>query len=164
MENTELIKLLDNEIERVALVLRATRPESNDYCNVLDNMRNLFWFQDAVKHPRTEVALTTCSPEVVKTDEPKTVTESVPFIEEPAATFHYTEPEPVGESEPPVVVSETVEISYEDLRAAVKEKAASGKPMQPVIEKYVPDGKPVKLSSVPKARYAELMKELNNAG
>ena len=54
-------------------------------------------------------------------------------------------------------------MTYEELRATVKAKASSGIPMQSVIEKFVPEGKPVRLSSVPKSKWAELLEELSDA-
>lgn len=152
MERTELAAILGGEIDRAVFVLKATRPESNDYGTTLNNLRELFWLKMQMEIENPMPLSTIAQP--LETESP------MEEKAEPVASF---QSEPVGEPEPEIVV-ETVDITYEDLRAAVKEKAASGKPMQPVIEKYVPEGKPVRLSSVPKERYAELMKELYNAG
>lgn len=156
MERDELIQNLDAELTRAVKAMKAISPDSSGYRDLLGVLRELFWLRADIEGPGLEPK------GIVLNQEPAPVDMAEQFKTEKEDYADTFQPEPVGEPEP--VVADAVEITYEDLRAAVKEKAASGKPMQPVIEKYVPDGKPIKLSSVPKARYAELMEELNNAG
>ena len=49
----------------------------------------------------------------------------------------------------------------EEVRAVLDEAKNRGTILRPIIEKFVPEGAPVKFSSIPAARYKELVEELN---
>ena len=68
-------------------------------------------------------------------------------------------PEPVADPEP----VETKALTKEYVRSLLQEKAASGVVIEPFIAALVPEGKPVKLSSIKQADYGKLVEALNNA-
>lgn len=80
-------------------------------------------------------------------------------------------PEPVGEPEPTTVVEEVPwvedteekELTREDVRAICKDMAAKGVLVQPIMTKYIPEGKSVTLSNLKSADYPAFVKELKNA-
>lgn len=81
-----------------------------------------------------------------------------------------TVPEPVGEPEPTTVVEEVPwvedkdeKLTREDVRAICKDMAAKGVLVQPIMTKYIPEGKSVTLSNVKAADYPAFVKELKDA-
>lgn len=83
-------------------------------------------------------------------------------------------PEPVGEPEPITVVEEVPwvedneptqekELTREEVRAICKDMAAKGVLVQPIMTKYIPEGKSVTLSNLKSADYPAFVKELKNA-
>lgn len=90
-----------------------------------------------------------------------------------SSTFHVDEPvsEPVGEPERSTVVEEVPwvedteekELTREDVRAICKDMAAKGVLVQPIMTKYIPEGKSVTLSNLKSADYPAFVKELKNA-
>ena len=90
-----------------------------------------------------------------------------------SSTFHVDEPvpEPVGEPEPTTVVEEVPwventeekELTREEVRAICKDMAAKGVLVQPIMTKYIPEGKSVTLSNLKSADYPAFVKELKNA-
>ncbi len=79
-----------------------------------------------------------------------------------SSTFPTDEPvsESVGEPERTSVVEE--KLTKEKVRAILKEASEAGVLIQPVLEKFVPEGKKCNLSSVKAADYPALVKELND--
>ncbi len=87
-----------------------------------------------------------------------------------SSTFHVDEPvsESVGEPERPTVVEESVpweeeKLTKEKVRALLKEAAEAGVMVQPIMAKFIPEGKKQTFSSVKATDYEALVKELNNA-
>lgn len=75
-----------------------------------------------------------------------------------------TEAKPINEkpkAEP--IPAEPTALTAEVVRERLKTAAKNGVVIQPIVEKYVPEGKPKKFSSVPVDKYPELMEEINNA-
>ena len=173
MERLELMEKLEaklcEELESSLDEMLKVNKISHDYGEIIRNMESLFYFSRNVKDEieRIKNPVEVYGAQFIPAQEmPTTVTVESPTekAEEPKEeSFRTPEPEPVGDGRGVAVLEEPKELTYEDVRAAVKAKAASGVPMQPVIEKFVPNGKPVKLSSVPKTKWAELMKELEDA-
>lgn len=90
---------------------------------------------------------------VNESDESHVETETFQPKLEPVVT------ESVGDTEP----VETKTLTKEYVRSLLQEKAASGVIVEPFIAKLVPEGKPVKLSSIKVADYGKLVEALNNA-
>ena len=97
-----------------------------------------------------------------KNEQPKAELESFPTT--------VSVPEPVGEPEPTTVVEEVPwvedkdeKLTREDVRAICKDMAAKGVLVQPIMTKYIPEGKSVTLSNVKAADYPAFVKELKNA-
>ena len=55
------------------------------------------------------------------------------------------------------------ELTKESVRDLLKKKAAEGVLIQPIMEKFIPEGKPSKFSSIKASDYEALVKELNDA-
>lgn len=75
------------------------------------------------------------------------VVEDVPMVEVPK------------EEQP----TEPKEYTSEEVRSLLADITSQGVLVRPIIEKYVPEGKPVKFSSIPKDKYPALVKELEDA-
>ena len=153
MERDEIRKVLDAEVERSLTILRATRPESPDYGRIIDNLRSLHWvLGDIVGFRATE-----------PTEEPRA--EQFPG----AVTVGKSEPvaEPVGEPEPvdPEDVPWVEEpLTKEKVRAYLKERSEAGVLIQPILTRFIPEGKKPTFSNVKAADYAALMEAVKNAG
>lgn len=83
--------------------------------------------------------------------------------------------EPVKEEEPPIEIKqyevapnkpkEATDFIYtkEAIRELLTTASKQGVKIQPIMEKYIPEGKPNKLSSIPSDSYAALAQEIENA-
>ena len=128
---------MKQEYERIKEALRAATPGTEEYRELL-----------------AQAALITTL-----------LSHEAPYSEAGITTTTYVPPEaPVlvaipEEPQPPFVA----DLTAESVRDRLKTAAAHGILIQPIIAKFVPEGKPQKFSSVPADKYAELMEELNNA-
>jgi len=145
---------MEQEIKRLTELLATIDPISDDYGKVLGNIRNLYLLMYSYPPTKPEPESHSFTPvaQVVKVTEPTSMAESV------SATV-------VAEEEP--VVTQTVELkedyTKEEVRSILSSASKSGVQIQPIIAKFVPDGKPVKFSEVPMAMYTQLVEEINNA-
>ena len=128
--------MMKQEYERIKAALRVATPGSKEYAELLREAL------DAMELTRFESMNPTFYDICTTTQTPE---------EEPVLVAVPEEPNAV------------VELTAESVRARLKEAAQAGIVIQPIIAKYVPEGKPEKFSSVPASKYEELMEELNNA-
>lgn len=174
METKAISTIVETEIERTARILTATRPESGDYRNVLEALRQLIWLHTDLTSPKPQI----CDANVVEniptsisltsiSSKPSTgviVTARNETSDEATVSFRS---EPVGEPEPePVVepVKKKKKLTKEDVRAILQAKSESGVLIQPIISQFVPEGKKVALSSIKASDYEALVEAVNNAG
>lgn len=133
---------MEHEVERLKEMLRNTNPLSRDYDTLLGYMERIKWLANP------------------------------PMVSEPgvmeAKEDSFPAPEPVGEPEQPSVaetpiVKEEEKLTKEKVRALLKEAAESGVMVQPIMAKFIPDGKKQTFSSVKVSDYPALVEELENA-
>ena len=132
--------ILNGERERVAFQLTVTDPATETYHNLLTSLEKLNWllvppFSTPNGAAAQAVVLEpTEAPVLVKVPEEK--------------------PEPEEKTAPAQVYD------YNTVRAIC---AKANVPLRPIVTKYVPEGKEPKLSNVPEDKYAELVKEIEDA-
>lgn len=129
---------MTQEYVRIKEALRATMPGTEEYRELLEQATLLAALLP-IEAPCSDVAIATATTYVT-----------------PEAPVLVTVPEDTQPDTP-------VELTAEAVRDRLKIAAANGILIQPIIAKFVPDGKPQKFSSVPADKYAELMEELTNA-
>lgn len=157
---------MKNEIERLKNILSTINPASEDYSTVLANLKSVFWFEKDMKR-MDEIAEMKCvnvaSAPVITPTEPTPLAESVPApVVEETETKEVVEE--VKEEKPKVKKQEPVTISKETVRTLLSEASKKGIQIQPIIAKFVPEGKTVKFSEIPASSYKDLMEEIKNAG
>lgn len=145
---------MEKEIKRLIDLLHETNPLSKDYSLYLEQLREIYSIY---------YCFTQDSKPLTVQPETKTVTETVV---EPTPVAKPVQETVVAKQEP--VVTATVETkgdyTKEEVREMLSNASKNGIQIQPIIAKYVPDGKPVKFSEVPQSKYPELVEEINNAG
>lgn len=72
------------------------------------------------------------------------------------------QPEPVG-GDGVAVLNEKKEYTKEEIRSLLEETAAKGVVIMPILQKYIPEGKPVKFPSIKASDYPALAEDLKNA-
>ena len=162
MLNREILK---NEIKRIEELLPKTDPLRENYGQLLFHLRELHIMTEWTGDDQTNAEPTPELPvNSVKHVDPE---EKAPWVEQ--TPYSYEEHEEPGEHEEPEEHEEK-KISFvkddwtrEEVRAVLDEAKNRGTILRPIIEKFVPEGAPVKFSSIPAARYKELVEELNNA-
>ena len=168
MDNTirDYLEPLMKECNRVLECMSREHPCSQNYKAMVDVLVKLDGIVDDVEYnvmsdTRREMTASLYKEAFTKKTEKK-AQEPEPFpTAEPV-------PEPVGEPEPVTVVEEVPwveddKLTREDVRAICKDMAAKGVLVQPIMTKYIPEGKNVTLSNVKAADYAAFVKELRNA-
>ena len=162
MLNREILK---NEIKRIEELLPKTDPLRENYGQLLFHLRELHIMTEWTGDDQTTAEPTPELPvNSVKHVDPE---EKAPWVEQtPYSYEEHEEPEKHEEPEE----HEEKKISFvkddwtrEEVRAVLDEAKNRGTILRPIIEKFVPEGAPVKFSSIPAARYKELVEELNNA-
>lgn len=173
METKALSTIIETEIDRTARILTATRPESGDYRNVLEALRQLIWLHTDLTLPKPQI----CDANVIENIQPigsasisskpntdVVVTARNETSDEATVSFRS---ESVGEPEPEPVaepVKKKKKLTKEDVRAILQAKSESGVLIQPIISQFVPEGKKVALSSIKASDYEALVEAVNNAG
>lgn len=157
---------MEQEIKRLVDLLHQTNPLSKDYSLYLEQIRELYsiyYCYTQNDKPITTTVVTAKSEEQPKAVEEKVV-EPTPLAKPVSKT--------VVEKQAPVVKEEVKDIpatddtstyTKEQVRALLSETSKNGIQIQPIIAKFVPEGKAVKFSEVPTSAYAELVKEIKNA-
>lgn len=134
---------MKKEIERLKQILPTLNPASKDYTRVLDNLHALIWLARDITSSERETITVQSEPT------PSAVSIPTDAVEKPK------------ESKPEVKVSNA--LTKENVRAILSAASKSGTQIQPIIAKFVPEGKSVKFSEIPESCYEELVKEIKNA-
>lgn len=156
MLNREILK---NEIKRIEELLPKTDPLRENYGQLLFHLRELHFMTEWTEDDPTTAEPTPELPvNSVKHVDPE---EKAPWVEQ--TPYSYEEPEEPEEHEEKKISFVKDDWTREEVRAVLDEAKNRGTILRPIIEKFVPEGAPVKFSSIPAARYKELVEELNNA-
>lgn len=148
------VKDLEREIDRARECLLKLSPDSGSYSRCLSSIRTLLQLREFVSGSYIEWP----QDEPIEEEEGEEVVEPEPV-----------EPEPVEEKkeekelEPEPEPKEDEPITREYVRALLADAASRGIHIQPIIAKFVPEDKALKLSSVPASSYPELIEEVKNA-
>ena len=156
MLNREILK---NEIKRIEELLPKTDPLRENYGQLLFHLRELHFMTEwAGDDPATAEPTPELPVNSVKHVDPE---EKAPWVEQ--TPYSYEEHEEPEEHEEKKISFVKDDWTREEVRAVLDEAKNRGTILRPIIEKFVPEGAPVKFSSIPAARYKELVEELNNA-
>lgn len=162
------IKIVEGEITRTIDTLLKLDPSGAQYSRCLSSLRQLLTIEEFYHSEPSELTRSTCvpvedapepEPVAVETQEPEAPEEEEtpePVVEEAP------EPEPVHEHEH-VCCGDKFEPTKEQVRSLLADAASRGTLIQPIIAKFVPEGKPMRLSSVPTECYPDLVQEVYNA-
>jgi len=147
---------MEQEIKRLKELIKETNPLSADYSTLLDHLSRAYSIAFNYEDMAPRYKWTTA-----KVDEPKVEIK-------PAEEVKETEPTPMAEPVQEPVVEEKVEtpttITKEYVRALLSDASKNGVQIQPIVAKFVPEGKPCKFSEIPAKCYAELVEDIKNAG
>lgn len=156
MLNREILK---NEIKRIEELLPKTDPLRENYGQLLFHLRELHIMTEWTGDDQTTAEPTLELPvNSVKHVDPE---EKAPWVEQ--TPYSYEEHEEPEEHEEKKISFVKDDWTREEVRAVLDEAKNRGTILRPIIEKFVPEGAPVKFSSIPASRYKELVEELNNA-
>lgn len=156
MLNREILK---NEIKRIEELLPKTDPLRENYGQLLFHLRELRFMTEWTEDDPTTAESTPELPvNSVKHVDPE---EKAPWVEQ--TPYSYEEHEEPEEHEEKKISFVNDDWTREEVRAVLDEAKNRGTILRPIIEKFVPEGAPVKFSSIPASRYKELVEELNNA-
>ena len=167
------IKIVEREITRTIDTLLKLDPSGAQYSRCLSSLRQLLTIEEFYYSEPPEGLFE--SKEVPVEDAPEPEPEPEPVAvetQEPEASEEEETPEPVVEEAPepePVHEHEHVccgdkfEPTKEQVRSLLADAASRGTLIQPIIAKFVPEGKPMRLSSVPTECYPDLVQEVYNA-
>lgn len=147
------IKIVESEIARTVDTLLKLDPAGAQYSRCLASLRQLLTIQEFYYSEPPVMEEEPSEPE--ETPEPEE-----PEVEEA--------PEPVVEETPEPVHEHTCDCeeyapTKETVRSLLADAASKGTLIQPIIAKFVPEGKPMRLSSVPPECYPDLVQEVYNA-
>ena len=147
-------KLIETETARLLTVLPTLEPGTERYGNVLKNLHDLIFMSHDLRW-------------MARDEEPVNVqaapAASLPW-EEPIAPMQMPEEKSIIPKEEPIVIKHVDEVLTKDVvRARLQGASEKGVHIQPIIAKFVPEGKPVRFSSVPESEYTALVKELYDA-
>lgn len=156
------VEPLLRECNRVLDCMSREHPSSSNYRAMVDVLETLDGIVSCVEYDDWKMGEKYKAKEEVKAEEPEPFSPTVSV------------PEPVGEPEPTTVVEEVPwvednkptqekELTREEVRAICKDMAAKGVLVQPIMTKYIPEGKSVTLSNLKSADYPKFVKELKNA-
>ena len=152
-------EILKNEIKRIEELLPKTDPLKENYGQLLFHLRELYimaeWKVDDPTTAEPTLDLPVNSGKHVDPEEKAPWVEQTPYSDE-----EHEEPEEHEEKKISFVKDDW---TREEVRAVLDEAKNRGTILRPIIEKFVPEGAPVKFSSIPASRYKELVEELNNA-
>lgn len=159
---SDLEKLYNQEIERVAGLLKSEDPTRSTYSELLRSLETLHQLrsnQQFYTMPTVSTTSVTTAASEPVADEPvsepvsepvQTTTEVVEDEEEPEQEALFVdEPE-----EAPITYTSTA------VRKKLSDAAARGVNIKPIITKFVPDGKAAKFSEIPKKNYPALVTEI----
>lgn len=144
------VKDLEREIDRARECLLKLSPDSGGYSRCLSSIRTLLQLREFVSGSYIEWP----QDEPIEEEEGEEVVEPEP-VEEKKEEELEPEPEPEPKEDEP--------ITREYVRALLADAASRGIHIQPIIAKFVPEDKALKLSSVPASSYPELIEEVKNA-
>ena len=160
---------MNKELERLKEILSHTNPLSADYATILQRIETVSRLSNYV--PVRTGPVFSATP--LKSDYIPTTYLADEEATEEAPTDN---PKPEENTEEPVKEEKPKEepekkkkakksaLTSEEVRALIANASANGIVIKPIIQKFVPDGKPIKFSSIPQDAYAELVKEIENAG
>lgn len=163
------IKIVEREITRTIDTLLKLDPSGPQYSRCLSSLRQLLTIEEFYYSEPPEGLFESKDAPVEDAPEPEPVAEKT---QEPEAPEEEETPEPVVEEAPepePVHEHEHVcggdkfEPTKEQVRSLLADAASRGTLIQPIIAKFVPEGKPMRLSSVPTECYPDLVQEVYNA-
>lgn len=144
-----MINVLRNEHKKLITLLPSLDPTSDTYMNVLRAINELKYL---IEGEKLEGETVQCAPAA-----------SLPW-EEPIAPMQMPEEKSIIPKEEPIVIKNVDEVLTKDVvRARLQGASEKGVHIQPIIAKFVPDGKPIRFSSVPESDYTALIKELYDA-
>lgn len=153
-----MINILEREFKRVAGKLEGYDPLSDEYAKLVDRLERLNWLlKDELEVGADAIHRLKMAP----AEEAK-----LPWEEAPAPVIlpKDEEPKSILPKEEPIVIKSVDEVlSKEVVRARLQGASEKGVHIQPIIAKFVPEGKPVRFSSVPESSYNALVKELYDA-
>lgn len=155
-------KFYEKELARVTEKMESTDPSTEEYgrllfaCERLDTLQRYAEIESA-KEPDgvTQEEL----PGQLTVDElPAQKVEEEPVKEE--TPLPWVDPNPF----PDVPVTDAPkELTREYVRSLLRDATMRGVTIAPILQQFVPEGKPFKFSEVPASKYAELVEVLNNA-
>lgn len=165
---SDLEKLYNQEIERVAVLLKAEDPTRSTYPALLRSLETLHQLRSNQQFYTMPTVSTTSVPTVTTTSVTTAVSESAvdePVSEPVQTTTEVVEDEDEEEPEQEALfVDEPEEAPITYTSTAVRKKlsdaAARGVNIKPIITKFVPDGKAAKFSEIPKKNYPALVTEI----
>ena len=150
---------VDMEIDRIFSHLRTKDPSEKGYGRCVDSLLRWASWQDAHEKDAEETEIAEERQEEAKAE----VKEEVAGQEAEEEVVDTPEPKPEPELEPEPKPEEEASYTKEFVRALLADAASRSVLIQPIIAKFVPDGKPMKLSSIPVSSYPKLVEEVRNA-
>lgn len=142
-----LLQVYQEELTRCVDRIKKLDPSTEEYRRVLDAIDTLEWKASPERYDEHELPR-------YDTPEPSGQTATAPIKE-------WTEEVKLDTKPNQNVVPGS--LNKEQLRAMLVDAANNGVQIQPILEKFIPEGKPLKFSEIPSSRYAELEEELRNA-
>lgn len=150
--------MLSREIERVKVILSETNPLYREYkelVRTLDELIKCAQSESWYLADRERLLSGVCEEPI-----PEPITTG---LVDPTVPVAFIEAEPVGTSEEEYECVRQEAYTKESVRGMLAEASHNGVMIQPIIEKFVPEGRPIKFSEIPQNKYPELVEELNNA-
>lgn len=130
------MSVLETEYQRLVNTLPKVEPGTDKYRNLLNDISTIVYLMRDVRDAAQDSAV---MGELPKAEEPKV---EEPKEEEPKNTESYTK---------------------EDVREILTDASKNGVKIQPIMQQFIPEGQPAKLSSIPAASYAALVEAVRNA-
>ena len=151
------------ELARVTEKMESTNPSTEEYgrllfaCERLDTLRR---YAEEVEYQKEVDDVTQEElPGQLTVDElPAQKVEEEPVKEETPLPWVDSNPFP----DVPVTDAPK-ELTREYVRSLLRDATMRGVTIAPILQQFVPEGKPFKFSEVPASKYAELVEVLNNA-
>ena len=143
---------LTKEIERLVDLLPKLEPGTEQYRTIVEDAKKLVFLRYDFMPETDRGEVMEPAPEV-----------KLPW-EEPIAPMQMPEEKSIIPKEEPIIIKNVDEVLTKDVvRARLQGASEKGVHIQPIIAKFVPDGKPIRFSSVPESEYTALIKELYDA-
>ena len=149
---------LEKEIDRTYGCMQKNEPGSGAYRGMVHVLRSLVDLHCALRRRMEEGASAEAENEKEFVEEIASSAE--PWQEESVKTTEAVEEKDsneVAEAE-----TETEVYTKESVRGILTDASTRGVSIQPIIAKFVPQGKPLKFSNIPPERYPDVVKELKN--